>query len=241
MASTSDLRLPLEQACTHTRARAHTRTHTVRADQERSLPKHVCALHCTHDRQRASLAATSYNLLPLNLPPLRCRAALHPPATAAEGLRTSSPPVARPEHRTLGSHVSTPGQEGHIGAMGEGGEPGAALRHFGASAAVRLLNLDRRSPARQVRRVGREGWGDGQVGEVSEGRAALAPVAAPVGGCECRESCCSCTPVHRVDPRTPLTYTPYRRRQLRPELEIRPRSLEIFPSSHATDLPCLAG
>ena len=86
-----------------------------------------------------------------------------------------------------------------------------------------------------------EGWGDGQVGEVSEGRAALAPVAAPVGGCECRESCCSCTPVHCVDPRTPLTYTPYRRRQLRPELEIRPRSLEIFPSSHATDLPCLAG
>jgi len=41
-------------------------------------------------------------------------------------------------------------QEGHIGAMGEGGEPGAALRHFGASAAVRLLNLDRRSPARQA-------------------------------------------------------------------------------------------
>ena len=121
-------------------------------------------------------------------------------------------------------------QEGHIGAMGEGGEPGAALRHFGASAAVRLLNLDRRSPARQVRRVGREGWGDGQVGEVSEGRAALAPVAAPVGGCEYRESCCSCTPVHRVDPRTPLTYTAYRRRQLRPELENR-------PSSHATDLP----
>ena len=132
-------------------------------------------------------------------------------------------------------------QEGHIGAMGEGGEPGAALRHFGASAAVRLLNLDRRSPARQVRRVGRKGWGDGQVGEVSEGRAALAPVAAPVGGCEYRESCCSCTPVHRVDPRTPLTYTAYRRRQLRPELDIRPRSLEIFPSSHATDLPCLAG
>ena len=126
-------------------------------------------------------------------------------------------------------------QEGHIGAMGEGGEPGAALRHFGASAAVRLLNLDRRSPARQVRRVGRKGWGDGQVGEVSEGRAALAPVAAPVGGCECRESCCSCTPVHAYTPYLhPIPTTPYRRRQLLPELENR-------LSSHATDLPWLAG
>eukprot|EP00964_Phaeocystis_antarctica_P108425 scaffold73025_cov29-Phaeocystis_antarctica.AAC.1 len=79
----------------HTHARAHTRTHTVRADQERFLPKHVCAPHCTHDRQRASLAATSYNLLPLNLLPLRCRAVLRSPATAAEGLRTASPPACR--------------------------------------------------------------------------------------------------------------------------------------------------
>ena len=221
----------------------------MRADQERSLPKHVCALHCTHDRQRAPLAATSYNLLPLNLPPLRCRAALHPPATAAEGLRTSSPPAARPEHRTLGSHVSTPGpgaycplQEGHIWGGGGGGRTRECLAALWSECCSSLLlKLDRRSPARQVRRVGREGWGDGQVGEVSEGRAALAPVAAPVGGCEYRESCCSCTPVHRVDPRTPLTYTAYRRRQLRPELDIRPRSLEIFPSSHAPDLPCLAG
>ena len=59
-----------------------------------------------------------------------------------------------------------PVQKGRIGAQGERGEPGAALRHFGASAAV-LLNLDRRSPARQMRRAGRGGamgrWGRGQA------------------------------------------------------------------------------
>ena len=110
MASTSDLRLPLEQACTHTRARAHTRTHTVRADQERSLPKHVCALHCTHDRQRASLAATGYNLLPLTYYSLGVERLfarqLQPPKVC--GPQALLHAAARPEHRTVGSHVSTP-------------------------------------------------------------------------------------------------------------------------------------
>ena len=50
--------------------------------------------------------------------------------------------------------------------------------------------------------------------------------------------------LHPSSPHGPV-YTPhvppYRRRQLRPELEIRPRSLEIRPSSHATDLLYLAG
>ena len=44
--------------------------------------------------------------------------------------------------------------------------------------------------------------------------------------------------LHPSSPHGPV-YTPYRRRQLRPELEIRPRSLEIRPSSHA--LPENAG
>eukprot|EP00964_Phaeocystis_antarctica_P005227 scaffold2862_cov56-Phaeocystis_antarctica.AAC.1 len=178
------------------------------------MPVHCTARMTDSERLSRPPATTSYpsTYHPLGVERLFTRQ-LQPPKVC--GRQALPRAAARPEHRTLGCHVSTPGpgvycplQEGHIGAMGEGGEPGAALRHFGASAAVRLLNLDRRSPARQVRRVGRKGWGDGQVGEVSEGRAALAPVAAPVGGCEYRESCCSCvyTAWTRVHPlRTHLT------------------------------------
>lgn len=147
--------------------------------------------------------------------------------------------AARPEHRTLG-HVSTPGpgacfpvQEGRIGAEEEGGQTrDCLLRHLGASTAGNacLISTGDRRHARCA------AWG-GVGGEgASEGRAAcLAPVAAPVGGCECRESCCSCTPVQAYTPYLhPIPTTPYRRRQLLPELENR-------LSSHATDLPWLAG
>lgn len=147
--------------------------------------------------------------------------------------------AARPEHRTLG-HVSAPPglarasrcRRAALGRRRRGGKPGTALRHLGASTAGNacLISTGDRRHARCA------AWG-GVGGEgASEGRAAcLAPVAAPVGGCECRESCCSCTPVQAYTPYLhPIPTTPYRRRQLLPELENR-------LSSHATDLPWLAG
>ena len=154
--------------------------------------------------------------------------------------------AARPEHRTVGSHVTCPrawrvlpGAEGPHWGAGGGGRVRGCLAPLWSECCSPVESRQEIAGTPDAPRG--EGWGDGQVGEgASEGRAAaLAPVAAPVGGCECRENCCSCTPLHRMNPRTPLTYTRYRRRQLRPELEIRPRSLDPPElACHRPPLPC---
>ena len=166
-------------------------------------------------------ATTSYSstYYPLGVERLFSRQLQPPKVSGPQALPRTA---ARPEHRTLMSAPPRawrvlPGAEGpHWGAGGGGRTRGclAPLWSKCCSHACLISTGDRRH-ARCAARGGVGRWAGGGGG--SEGRAAaLAPVAAPVGGCECRENCCSCTPVHRMDPCTPLTYPPYRRRQLRP-------------------------
>ena len=160
----------------HTRTRARTHTHIRLYRAGGSRPMHVCALHASQTAS-VSLAATSYNLLPLNLLTLRCRVALHfarqlqlPKVCGPQALPRAA---ARPEHRTLGRcQHPRPGAYCRRAALGGGG--GGRTRDclaplWSECCTSRRLNLDRRSPARQVRRVERGGamgrWGRGQRGE----------------------------------------------------------------------------
>ena len=157
----------------HTRARARTRTHTLCGRIRKDPANHVCALHCTHDRQRASLAATGYNLLPLTYYSLGVERLfarqLQPPKVC--GPQALLHAAARPEHRTVGSHVSTcprawrvlPGAEGPHWGAGGGGRARGCLAPLWSECCSPVESRQEIAGTPGAPRG--EGWGDGQVGE----------------------------------------------------------------------------